>query len=56
MGGGYPPMMDETQAQKVLADAIAPPMPGPGQLVDPPEVARYAQRGDPPISGKVERC
>ena len=43
-------MMDETQAQKVLADATAPPMPGPGQLVDPPEVARYAQRGDPPIS------
>ena len=43
-------MMDETQAQKVLADATAPPMPGPGQLVDPPEVAWYAQRGDPPIS------
>ena len=43
-------MMDETQARKVLADATAPPMPGPGQLVDPPEVARYAQRGDPPIS------
>ena len=43
-------MMDETQAQKALADAIAPPMPGPGQLVDPPEVAWYAQRGDPPIS------
>ena len=41
-------MMDETQARKVLADAIAPPKPG--QLVDPPEVARYAQRGDPPIS------
>ena len=43
-------MMDETQARKVLADATAPPMPGPGQLVDPPEVAWYAQRGDPPIS------
>ena len=43
-------MMDETQARKVLADATAPPMPGPGQLVDPPEVARYAQRGEPPIS------
>ena len=43
-------MMDETQAQKALADATAPPKPGPGQLVDPPEVARYAQRGDPPIS------
>ena len=43
-------MMDETQARKVLADATAPPKPGPGQLVDPPEVARYAQRGDPPIS------
>ena len=41
-------MMDETQAQKALADAIAPPKPG--QLVDPPEVAWYAQRGDPPIS------
>ena len=40
--------MDETQAQKALADAIAPPKPG--QLVDPPEVAWYAQRGDPPIS------
>ena len=47
-GGVPPPMMDETQARKVLADATAPPMPG--QLVDPPEVARYAQRGDPPIS------
>ena len=43
-------MTDETQARKVLADATAPPKPGPGQLVDPPEVARYAQRGDPPIS------
>ena len=43
-------MMDETQARKVLADATAPPKPGPGQLVDPPEVARFAQRGDPPIS------
>ena len=42
--------MDETQVRKVLADATAPPMPGPGQFVDPPEVARYAQRGDPPIS------
>ena len=29
-------MMDETQARKVLADATAPPKPGPGQLVDPP--------------------
>ena len=42
--------MDETQARKVLADATAPPKPGPGQLVDTPEVAWYAQRGDPPIS------
>ena len=40
--------MDETQARKVLADATTPPMPGPGQLVDPPELARYAQRGAPP--------
>ena len=30
--------MDEAQARKVLADATAPPMPGPGQFVDPPEV------------------
>ena len=41
-------MMDETQAKDVLAEA--PPQAKPGQLVDPPEVAKYAQRGDPPMS------
>ena len=47
--GGYP-MMDETQAKEVLAEATAPPQAKPGQLVDPPDLARYAQRGDPPMS------
>ena len=43
-------MMDETQAKDVLAGAAAPPQAKPGQLVDPPEVAKYAQGGDPPMS------
>ena len=43
-------MMDETQAKDVLAEATAPPQAKPGQLVDPPEVAKYAQGGDPPMS------
>ena len=43
-------MMDEAQAKEVLAEATAPPRAKPGQLIDPPDVARYAQRGDPPMS------
>ena len=37
-------MMDEAQAKEVLAEATAPPRAKPGQLIDPPDVARYAQR------------
>ena len=43
-------MMDEAQAKEVLAEATASPRAKPGQLIDPPDVARYAQRGDPPMS------
>ena len=37
-------MMDETQAQEVLAGAAAPPRAKPGQLTDPPDVARRASQ------------
>ena len=33
--------MDEAQAKEVIADTVR--QPSPGQLVDPPEVAQYAQ-------------
>ena len=42
--------MDEAEAQEILRGATQPLTPGPRQLVDPPEVARFAQRGDPDIS------
>ncbi len=41
--------MDEAEAREILAGPTQPLAPGPRQLVDPPEVARYAQRGDPDI-------
>ena len=37
-------MMDETQALEVLAGAAAPPRAKPGQLTDPPDVARRASQ------------
>ena len=43
-------MMDEAQAKEVLAGAAAPPRAKTGQLTDPPDLAQYAQRGDPPMS------
>ena len=42
--------MDEAEAREILRGATQPLTPGPRQLVDPPEVARFAQRGDPDIS------
>ena len=43
-------MMDERQAQGVLAEATGPQVFNPHQIIDPPEVAKDAQMVDPPLS------